>query len=39
MSKQDYIDIKKVFLAGKALLTTTSNIEIYGIILDIDNYW
>ncbi len=39
ISEREYEDIKKVFLAGKAVLTCSSNIELYGVILDIDSYW
>jgi hypothetical protein len=31
--------MRKVFLAGKVMLHCTSNIAIYGAVLDIDNYW
>jgi hypothetical protein len=39
MREEENIEIKKVFLADKALLIYSSNIEIYGIILDIESYW
>jgi hypothetical protein len=39
MAEEEYKDIKKVFLAEKSLLICESSIEIFGQIMEIDNYW